>query len=337
MAFARESVADTSLSAVRTWKEGHPAGKAIGAFPVYVPTELIQAVGALPVWLFGAGGSIDISHADSRIQSFVCSISRSTLELGLTARLGTLDGFVFPSLCDVARNLSGDVRGVPAPSAEPRQRERRALRDRGVPEASEWAQPADGPSRLGGRPAGRDRIPQREPPRGASPPRRAAGDAVAPRRVGELPLAPGGGDDGPGRAHAVPPERGRGREAEGAEGEGPAPCRPPRRVLRATADRPDPRDRGGGGLRPRGRPPPRAPVVPGAGPHGRRPPPRRGPPTAGGGSKMPSPRAFGRSARRASCSARRSSASPRCTTRCCTRSGSRRRGSRTSTLSSRGR
>ena len=74
---------------------------------MYVPTELIQAAGALPVSLFGAGGSVEISHADSRIQSFVCSISRSTLELGLRGHLQVLDGMVFPSICDVARNLSG--------------------------------------------------------------------------------------------------------------------------------------------------------------------------------------------------------------------------------------
>ncbi len=107
MAFAREVVEDRGFSSLRSWKEGHSGGKAVATFPVYVPTELIEAAGALPVWLFGGGGSIDISHADSRIQSFVCSISRSTLELGLRGQLDAIDGFVFPSICDVARNLSG--------------------------------------------------------------------------------------------------------------------------------------------------------------------------------------------------------------------------------------
>ena len=104
---ARDLSLDRDLSAVREWKAAKPGRIAIGAFPVYVPTELIQAAGALPVWLFGGGGAIDISHADSRIQSFVCSISRSTLELGLRGHLRVLDGVVFPSVCDVARNLSG--------------------------------------------------------------------------------------------------------------------------------------------------------------------------------------------------------------------------------------
>jgi benzoyl-CoA reductase subunit B len=61
----------------------------------------------LPVGLFGAGATIEIDHADSRIQSFVCSIARSTLELGLTQRLKDFDAMVFTSICDVARNLSG--------------------------------------------------------------------------------------------------------------------------------------------------------------------------------------------------------------------------------------
>jgi len=182
MAFARESVADTSLSAVRTWKEGHPAGKAVGAFPVYVPTELIQAVGALPVWLFGAGGSIDISHADSRIQSFVCSISRSTLELGLTARLGTLDGFVFPSICDVARNLSGVwSRNFPETFVEflhlPQNRDSASA----VPYAiAEYRRLLNGLSRLTGRPATEADLRAAIESHNAN--RRAAQDLLAVRR-----------------------------------------------------------------------------------------------------------------------------------------------------------
>jgi len=100
-------VRDPELKAVADWKAAHPGRKAVGYFPVYVPAELIHAAGMLPVGVFGAGGLVEIDHADSRIQSFVCSVSRSTLELGLTGRLKALDGMVFGSICDVARNLSG--------------------------------------------------------------------------------------------------------------------------------------------------------------------------------------------------------------------------------------
>ena len=38
---------------------------------------------------------------------YICRIPRSTIELGLTGRLDCLDGMLFPSICDVIRNLSG--------------------------------------------------------------------------------------------------------------------------------------------------------------------------------------------------------------------------------------
>lgn len=103
----RPLVTDVSFPTVTAWKAAHPQGKALGCFPVYTPQELMAAAGALPVSLFGARGQVEIDHADSRIQSFVCSIARSTLELGLGRHLKNLDGLVVPSICDVARNLSG--------------------------------------------------------------------------------------------------------------------------------------------------------------------------------------------------------------------------------------
>ncbi|MFQ5927775.1 MAG: 2-hydroxyacyl-CoA dehydratase, partial [Terriglobia bacterium] len=103
----RALLLDLSFPPVRAWKERPGSPKAIGCFPVYTPQELIAASGSLPVSLFGGRGLLEIDHADSRIQSFVCSIARSTLELGLTGHLKCLDGFVVPSICDVARNLSG--------------------------------------------------------------------------------------------------------------------------------------------------------------------------------------------------------------------------------------
>ncbi len=104
---SEEMVRDPEFKPVADWKRAHPGQRAVGYFPVYVPAEIIHAAGMLPVGVFGAGGTVEIDHADSRIQSFVCSISRSTLELGLTKRLDILDGMVFGSICDVARNLSG--------------------------------------------------------------------------------------------------------------------------------------------------------------------------------------------------------------------------------------
>lgn len=88
------------------WKAAHPGASVIGSFPVYTPVELVHASGALPLGVIGAGNEIEIAHADARFQSFVCSIVKSTLELGLTDRLSDIDGMLFHSICDPARNLS---------------------------------------------------------------------------------------------------------------------------------------------------------------------------------------------------------------------------------------
>ena len=101
----RTLVEDVTFPRARAWKEG--GGKVVGSFPVYAPMEVVHAAGMFPVYLFGAGGGVEIEAADSRIQSFVCSITRSTLELGLRGNLEAFDGLVFTNICDVARNLSG--------------------------------------------------------------------------------------------------------------------------------------------------------------------------------------------------------------------------------------
>jgi benzoyl-CoA reductase subunit C len=61
----------------------------------------------LPVGIMGGGDQIDIVRGDACYQSYICHIPRSTVELGLSGRLDALDGMVFPSICDVLRNLSG--------------------------------------------------------------------------------------------------------------------------------------------------------------------------------------------------------------------------------------
>jgi benzoyl-CoA reductase subunit C len=105
-ASCRDTAQDPEFSVAKHWLEQHPGRKAIGCFPVYCPVELIHASGMLPLGIIGAGNQIEITFADSRFQSFVCSIVKSTLELGLTNRLNFLEGLLFHSICDPARNLS---------------------------------------------------------------------------------------------------------------------------------------------------------------------------------------------------------------------------------------
>lgn len=98
---------DLEFTSVRQWKEAGKNRKAVGHMPVYVPRELIHAAGILPVGILGGGDQIDVIHGDAYYQSYICRIPRSTIELAVTGKLDCLDGMLFPSTCDVIRNLSG--------------------------------------------------------------------------------------------------------------------------------------------------------------------------------------------------------------------------------------
>ena len=101
----REILDESPLDQVAEWKAKHPGTKVVGCYPVYSPIELIHAAGMLPVGIVRGGNRLEIAHADSRFQSFVCSIVKSTLELAMVDKLAFLDGIVFHSICDPARNL----------------------------------------------------------------------------------------------------------------------------------------------------------------------------------------------------------------------------------------
>ena len=98
---------DLHFESVKAWKAAVPGRKAIGYMPVYVPRELIHAAGYLPVGILGGGDQMEVIQGDAYYQSYICRIPRSTIELGLTGRLDCMDGMLFPSICDVIRNLSG--------------------------------------------------------------------------------------------------------------------------------------------------------------------------------------------------------------------------------------
>jgi benzoyl-CoA reductase subunit C len=103
----RALVTDVSLGAVARWKAEHPGRLAIGYLPVYVPRPLLEAQGCLPVALFGGGDEVEIIRGDSCFQSYICHLPRSMVELQMRGDLDVLDGFLFPSICDVVRNLAG--------------------------------------------------------------------------------------------------------------------------------------------------------------------------------------------------------------------------------------
>lgn len=83
------------------------ADRAIGYFPVYFPEEIVHAAGLRPHALLGGGNRIEVRYADARIGSFVCSICRSTTELGLNGSLSGLGGFFAQPICDAAKHMAG--------------------------------------------------------------------------------------------------------------------------------------------------------------------------------------------------------------------------------------
>jgi benzoyl-CoA reductase subunit C len=107
IARARALFEDLAFAAARQWKAAAPGRRVIGYMPLYVPREIIHAANMLPLGILGGGDRLEVIHGDAYYQSYICRIPRSTIELGVSGRLDFVDGMLFPSICDVIRNLSG--------------------------------------------------------------------------------------------------------------------------------------------------------------------------------------------------------------------------------------
>jgi len=98
---------DLNFTSAREWKAAKPGRKVVGYMPIYVPRELMHAGDMLPLGIVGGGDQLEVIHGDAYYQSYICRIPRSTVELGVSGRLDFVEGMLFPSICDVIRNLSG--------------------------------------------------------------------------------------------------------------------------------------------------------------------------------------------------------------------------------------
>lgn len=87
-----------------SWKQKN-GRKVIGWFHYDTPEEIIHAGGSLPLAILGS--TKPLSRCDAHVQSFICSLVRSTMEMGLDGSLSWLDGIVFPQVCDSAQNVAG--------------------------------------------------------------------------------------------------------------------------------------------------------------------------------------------------------------------------------------
>jgi len=97
----RELLEDENCPTLARWRDA--GGKSLGHFQVYFPEEIAHAAGMLPVKV--CGSTLDPLQAESRFGSYICSILKTSLELGLRGSLN-LDMFVSHPICDAARNLA---------------------------------------------------------------------------------------------------------------------------------------------------------------------------------------------------------------------------------------
>lgn len=84
------------------WKV-ETGGKVIGFLLSDVPEEIIHAAGFFPYAI--VGGSTNLEEANSQLQAWACSHSRSALARALEGKLDFLDGLIIPHTCDTMRML----------------------------------------------------------------------------------------------------------------------------------------------------------------------------------------------------------------------------------------
>jgi len=112
--YAKEQAFDLDFKRAKQWKEEKEGRVLVGYMPIYFPREIIHAAGGMAVGILGGGDRKQIIKGDAYYQSYICHIPRSIIELALDKHMDHFDGFVFPSICDVIRNLSGifKVKGI---------------------------------------------------------------------------------------------------------------------------------------------------------------------------------------------------------------------------------
>ncbi|RLD22547.1 MAG: benzoyl-CoA reductase subunit C [Bacteroidetes bacterium] len=98
---------DLNFTHAKEWKAEEEGRVLVGYMPVYIPREIIHAVNGLAVGIMGAGDRKQIIKGDAYYQSYICHIPRGIIEMALDDNLNDFDGFIFPAICDVIRNLSG--------------------------------------------------------------------------------------------------------------------------------------------------------------------------------------------------------------------------------------
>ena len=98
---------DLNFTYAKEWKAKSKYRLLVGYLPIYVPREIIHAANGMPVGIMGVGDRKQIIKGDAYYQSYICHLPRGVIEMALDNNLDNFDGFLFPSICDCVRNLSG--------------------------------------------------------------------------------------------------------------------------------------------------------------------------------------------------------------------------------------
>src|SRR3989304_3934316 len=93
-AFAR--VVEQPYASLAVWKQ-RDGRRMIGCFPLYVPHEMVEAAGMMPVDLYGGSG--EMTAAAAYLQTITCYPVRSALELLLTGQPSAPDGTLIATVC----------------------------------------------------------------------------------------------------------------------------------------------------------------------------------------------------------------------------------------------
>ncbi len=90
------SIVENPYVHLAEWKK-KTGKKVVGCTPMYVPEEIIDAAGMLPVVLLG--GNEDILQADKHNHPYFCHSTRSNFDMGLQGRFDFMDLLVFSDCC----------------------------------------------------------------------------------------------------------------------------------------------------------------------------------------------------------------------------------------------
>ena len=79
----------------------------LGVFPAQYPKELLWALNIVPAEIWDP--PLQVTAASEHLQSYICSVVQSGLELILQGKCSFLDGFLFPHTCDSIQNMASVI------------------------------------------------------------------------------------------------------------------------------------------------------------------------------------------------------------------------------------